>query len=155
MKELSSNRKLHIIPFFWGHVTLMDLRPFEQAYFNDLPDYVDRLKEYGTKKHCYTAMHEGKVVACWGAYPLWDGVAEAWLLTAYQFETIPITSTRTAIRYFNKIYSDMQLHRLQITVNCKDELAMRWAFALKMKKEGILHNYGPDKSDYAMFARTE
>lgn len=134
---------------------MMDLRPFEQAYFDSIPNYLERLKEYGTQEHCYTAIYKSDIVACWGVYPLWDGVCEAWLLTSYQFETIPITATRTAIRYFNKIYIDMQLHRLQITVNCNDPLAMRWAIALNMKHEGVLHRYGPDKSDYAMFARTE
>ena len=155
MQNLRSNRQLQIVPFFWAHVKLMDLRPFEQAYFDSIPNYLERLKEYGTQKHCYTAIYKSDIVACWGAYPLWDGVCEAWLLTSYQFETIPITATRTAIRYFNNIYIDMQLHRLQITVNCNDPLAMRWAIALNMKHEGVLHRYGPDKSDYAMFARTE
>ena len=154
MQNLSSNRQLQIVPFFWAHVKLMDLRPFEQAYFDSIPNYLERLKEYGTQKHCYTAIYKGDIVACWGAYPLWDGVCEAWLLTSYQFETIPITATRTAIRYFNNIYIDLKLHRLQIAVNCRNELAMRWASALKMKPEAVLHRYGPDESDYKMFART-
>lgn len=155
MTNLSTNRRLSICPFYWAHVNLMDLRPFEKEYFEHMPDYVERLKQFGTQKHCYTAIYGGKIVACWGAYVIWPGVAEAWLLTSYQLETIPITATRTAIRYFNNIYSDLQLHRLQITVNCRNELAMRWAIALQMKPEAILRCYGPDGSDYKMFARTE
>ncbi len=76
------------------------------------------------------------------------------MLTSYKVETNPVALTRGAIRYFNTIYSDMQLHRLQIVVDCRNNVAIRWARALKFAEEGTMRGYGPDGTDHIMFART-
>ena len=154
MPNITNNRAVTVVPFHWAHVKLMRLRPFEQEYFKNFPDYIDRVKAFGSHEHSYSALYQGEIACCWGAYPIWDGVAEGWLLTSYQVETSPITITRGALRYFNIIYSDMQLHRLQIVVDCRNTIAMRWARALKFAEEGVLRGYGPDGADHVMFART-
>ena len=151
---ITNHSSVSVVPFHWAHVRMMDLRPFEQMYFQQFPDYDVRLKLMGQHKHSYTALVRGEIACCWGAMPIWEGVAEAWLLTSYKVETNPIALTRGAIRYFNIIYSDMQLHRLQIVVDCRNTIAMRWARALKFTEEGTMRGYGPDGADHIMFART-
>ena len=145
----SNNSSVIFVPFHWAHPLHMDLRPFERAHFDDVPDYVERLKTF----EGYTAMHAGEMACCFGVNELWPGVAEAWMLTTNLVERNPISLTRGAIRYFNHIAIDKQLHRLQITVDTRNTLAIHWAKMLKFKTEGVMQYYGPNQNDYVMFAR--
>ena len=145
----SNNSSVIFIPFYWAHPLHMDLRPFERAHFDDVPDYIERLKTF----EGYTAMHAGEMVCCFGVNELWPGVCEAWMLTAYQIERTPISLTRGAIRYFNHIAIEKRLHRLQITVDTRNTLATHWAKVLKFKPEGVMRYYGPNQNDYVMYAR--
>lgn len=132
----------------------MDLREFERAYFKKMPDYGERLKVFAMQPHCYTVLLDGEMACCFGVSPLWDGVAEGWLLTSYLVERNPISLTRGAIRYFNHIAIELKLHRLQLVVEELNELAMHWAGALQFEQEGRLVGYGPDGATHVMFART-
>ena len=131
----------------------MDLRPFERDYFKNMPDYAERLKVFGAQPYCYTALYDGEMACCWGFSELWNGVAEGWLLTTPIVERNPISLTRGAIRVFNHVASEMKLHRLQLVVDERNELAIHWASALKFKQEGRLVGYGPDGSTHVMYAR--
>lgn len=149
----SSNNKVTIIPFHWTHPMHMDLRPFERDYFQLLPDYTDRLKMFASAPYSYTALYEGEMACCWGFTELWSGVAEGWLLTTPLVEINPISLTRGAIRVFNHVAIELKLHRLQLVVDERNDLAMHWANALKFKAEGRMMGYGPDGSNHVMFAR--
>ena len=149
----SSNKDVTIIPFHWAHPYHMDLRKFEREYFKMLPDYDDRLKMFASGPHSYTALYKGEMACCWGFTEMWSGVAEGWLLTTPLVEINPISLTRGAIRIFNHIAIEMKLHRLQLVVDERNDLAIRWANALKFKPEGCLVGYGPDGSNHVMYAR--
>ena len=149
----SSNSKVKFIPFHWAHPHHMDLRPFEREHFDLVPNYDEQLKWNAMQPHSYTALYEGKMACCFGFNQLWSGVAEGWLLTTYLVESNPISLTRGAFRVFNHVASELQLHRLQLVVDGRNELAIRWANALRFKEEGCLVGYGPDGSNHYMFAR--
>jgi hypothetical protein len=144
-----------IVPFTWHHVAAMDLRKDETVYMQTIDDYIARAKAYQDIGPCYTAIVEREGVAIsWGFIPYWTGVWEVWMLTSYLVERYPIALIRGAQRYFDQIESDLQAHRLQITVKSSNRPAVRFAEALKFKREGVLKAYGPDGSDYLMCART-
>jgi len=149
----SNNKNVSYIPFHWTHPLHMDLRPFELEYFELIPDYIDRLKVSAMQPHSTTALVNGKMACCWGFNQLWPGVAEGWLLTTYLIESTPISLTRGAIRTFKQIAIEMNLHRLQIVVDERNDLAMRWAARLSFEPEGRMVGYGPDGSTHVMFAR--
>lgn len=152
-KSIVKNENVRIVPFQWFHPHLMDLRPFERALMRDIPDYDYRLKVFEAGGDAVSAMVDGKIVCCWGAIKLWPGVAECWLLTGEQIVGYPVTLTRGARRYFDHLIEDQKLHRLQITVDTANDLAIRWANALSFRQEGVLRHYGVDKSDHIIFAR--
>lgn len=149
----SNNPSVRLVPFHWAHPLSMDLREHDKAHFRNMPDYIERLKAFQEMKTAYTAVCGKNMACCFGVTSLWVGVAEAWMLTTYHVERNPISLTRGAMRYFNQVAIDMQLHRLQITVDNSNVLALRWANALQFKQEGVLRGYGPNKSDHTMFAR--
>ena len=153
LKEIIQNDDIKIVPFEWQHPRMMDLREFELKTYVDLPDYEQHLRLFQSEPHSYTAILRGKVVASFGVHNMWPGAGEGWLLAGKQVNSYPITLTRMTRRYLDIAARDLLLRRLQITCNTKDELAVRWAIALKFDREGLLRKYGPDGSDYVMFSR--
>jgi len=143
------------VPFHWSHALAMNLRPFDRAHFDTIPDYRERLLAITQAGLSKTAVVDGDMVCSFGVVELWPGVAEAWMLTSYNVERFPISLTRGARRYFDHIYSDLKLHRLQIMVDCRNVIAIKWAKALKLTEEGTLRGYGPDGSDHLVFAKVE
>jgi len=151
--DLSTNRYVQIVPFHWAHPRVMDLRPFDREYYDAVPYYDEMLKSFQAAGDACTALYRGKIVACFGTNILWPGMGEAWLLTGKQINTLAVSLTRTTHRYFNQLATTKGLKRLQLTVNAENELAVRWADALKFTREGLLRNYGPTGADHIMFAR--
>lgn len=151
--DIITNRQVQIVPFHWGHPYAANLREFDRQAFEFVPNYQDMLKAFQAEGNALTALWRGRIVACWGYNKMWPGVAEAWLITSVEIVSLSVTLTRTTIRYFDKIAIEQQLKRLQITVNVENDLAMRWANALKFQPEGLLRKYGPSGSDHMMFAK--
>ena len=70
--------KHRVIPFHARHMHMANFRSFEQ----DLIDGYGRphIQDYGVEGLSFTGIRNGKIVVIWGLYPLWKGVAEAWML---------------------------------------------------------------------------
>ena len=60
---------------------------------------------------------------------------------------------KASLRFFNYAAKKLNIHRLQINVSRYNYLAYKWALACYFLEEGILKEYGPDKSDYFMMSR--
>jgi hypothetical protein len=150
---LCSNGGVSIVPFHWGHAYMADLRPIDRQYIDLIPNYKHHLQVAAAAGIACTAMLRGKIACCFGVNELWPGVGEGWMLTTDHVNTAPVSLTRGAYRYFNLIATELVLHRLQLTVNMDNDLAIRWADALQFAPEGLLRNYGPDGADYRMYAR--
>jgi hypothetical protein len=50
--DISTNYRVNMIPFHWGHVYMMDLRPFEEQYFEWFDDYNETLKHFASYGNC-------------------------------------------------------------------------------------------------------
>jgi hypothetical protein len=100
-----------------------------------------------------TALLHGRPVACFGAVDVWNGVAEMWLLIEDRGRSYGKTLTRAAIGYRDFIVIAKNLHRLQITVNCDDNRAVRWGQAIGFEIESTMKAYGPTGSDYYLMRR--
>ena len=145
--------RFQVVPFHWGHAYAMDLRSFDAAYFDDVPNFREMLRGYQSTGTARTLMVGNQVVCCFGYVMLWHRVAELWMLTGDQIASHPVAITRGAQRYINQVATKEGLIRLQATVNAQHDLALRWADALQFNREGLLRQYGADGSDYVMFAR--
>ena len=132
---------------------MMDLRQFERELMESVPDFNERLKWYSDTELACSAISGGQMLCCWGIIQIWPGLAEGWLLTSNQIEGYAVSLTRGARRYFKQVATELKLNRLQITVNSRNIVAIRWADALGFEREGRLRNYGPSGDDYFMYAR--
>ena len=113
------------VKFHWAHPLNVKLRFHTQNYFDNIPNYIDVLKLYTAEPWAHTAMHRGEMAAFFGVCKLWPGVAEAWMLTTPVVEGHGVKMLRGAMRYFDLAMREMNLHRMQITVNVNDRVAIR------------------------------
>ena len=92
-------------------------------------------------------------VAVFGFVPIWQGVAESWLLVDDIARTKPVAMTKYGLWAHDISKISMGLHRQQITVRITDKRAYKWALALGFTQEAVMRAYGPDGSDYYLMAR--
>lgn len=99
----------------------------------------------------------GRALACCGILKLKPGVGELWSRFSV---ALPVEKpSRLWVEAFRLIDLEIDrqmagtFHRLQIAIPIDFEPGLRFARRLKFQQEGILRQYGVDRSDYAAFGR--
>ena len=142
-----------IIPFENKHAEYILSQNLNSKFLELRPEhkkYAYFLKQFGMS---FTGIVNNIPIAAGGVFPLWDGVAEGWVLGTDQMHKYPITIARV-IKHRTEIMCKNNLFkRLQTSVKADCEIAIRFAKWLDFKPEGLMKHYGPDGSDYYRFAR--
>jgi hypothetical protein len=112
--------------------------------------YAYYLKEIGMS---FTGMLDNKPIAAGGVFPLWDGVAEGWVLATKKINAYPITFSKVIKLRTEMMLKNNNFKRLQTSVKADCAVAIRFAKFLGLKEEGLMKNYGPDGADFYRFAR--
>jgi hypothetical protein len=116
-----------------------------------LQDMVDGQASIG---EAVTVLTHGKPTAIFGIVPIWDGLAEIWLIPDESLRIYPLFMTKAARTFIDICMISKCLHRLQITVRCDHRQAVGWARTIGFTQEGTLSKYGPDQSDFFMMSMT-
>jgi len=140
-----------IVPFHPRHIQMANLRKFEQ----ELVDGYGRphISDYGVEGLSFTGIYKSKVYVIWGLYPLWKGVAEAWMLPTHDLEDRKLIFHRASLRFFDYATEKLKLHRLQTYVCSTNVRAIKWMEMCYFNREGLLQKYGPDIKDYYIYGR--
>ena len=101
-----------------------------------------------------TVLAHGKPIGVFGIVPMWDGLAEIWLIPDEDLRKYPIFMTKAARTFIDICAISKRLHRMQITVRCDHRQAVGWAKTIGFKTEGLMAKYGPDQSDFYMMSVT-
>ena len=101
----------------------------------------------------FTGIVNNKPIAAGGVFPLWDGVAEGWVLATKEINNYPITFARVMKQRTDMMIKNNLIKRLQTSVKADCDIAIRFAKWLGLKEEGLMKGYGPDGSDYLRYAR--
>ena len=141
------------VNFSLAHVYLLDLAPWQRANMEAHPDYMGMLKGYAASGPAITALSDGKPVLSFGIVPFWPGVAEAWMLRGDDVSRHGRAVAYGARLFFDEIGSICQLWRCQIGVQTSNDRATKFAGFLKFKIEGLMEQFGPEKSDFYLMAR--
>lgn len=142
-----------LVEYHPAFVQMMDIRPADQVFFKHIDNFAQVLDGYSHLGHSFVAVHKGKPLAIFGVIKLWEGVAEAWLLTDNKLHTIAHPFHRVTKLMFDIFMSELNLFRLQVTVHSSNLQAIKWIETLYFKKEGRLRCYGPDKKDFYIYSR--
>ena len=135
------------VPFVKYHAKQMTLQQSDVLAFGDTINIADRLAEQAAAGIAVTVLKNKHPIAIWGSYQLWNGVEEAWLITEEVTRSYAVSLCKVAKLYFSLRFQEASLHRLQITVRCEDNRAVRWAKWLGFQVEGTMRGYYPDQSD--------
>jgi hypothetical protein len=88
---------------------------------------------------------------------VWKGVCPGVMqVSAFISEIVkehPFTLHKTAKHLIGYAFAEFGIQRMQMSVRCGFNEGWDWARSLGFQCEGIMRQYGPNKSDYWLFAR--
>ena len=96
----------------------------------------------------------GQPVAVMGHSPLRPGVSTAFAFSTAAFPRVALSLTRYALRVMRPDLIAGGCHRLECQSRIDHVSAHRWLEAMGFQREGILHKFGSDGSDYLMYGAT-
>lgn len=144
----------------------IELRPYKAVDALDILE--NQPKQPGLTKEVYvlewakvkedrgpaiTVLAEEKVIGCGGLEMLWPGVGEGWCLFVNNIDRYGLSVGKAIKRCFMDMTSQAQLHRCQAILRVDYAAGIKMATWLDFKREGILRQYFPDKTDAYMYAR--
>ena len=101
----------------------------------------------------YTLLCDNQPILGGGIYPLWDGVAEGWVISSKRVFDYKIKSAASVKKRLDLLCTNNKIWRLQTSVKEDFKTGIRFAEWLGLKKEGLMTMYGPDKTNYYRMAK--
>lgn len=144
---------LEVVRFAPEHAEAMALRAPDAAWVDNLGAPVAAQARLLACGPSVSLLRGGEVVACGGCMILWRDVAEAWMRTSPLVEVYPLALVRVVRRFLAGVWEDLRLRRMQCVVRADYARALKFASLAGMRREALLHRYGPDGADYIMCAR--
>ena len=142
-----------IVPYHPALLQMMDLREPDRVFFDHIPQFEQVIAAYDKMGPAYVGCHKGKPIIIVGCIKLWPGVCELWMLTDTAITSVVRPFWTATTRLVDILIDELSIVRVQCTVSTRNPPAIRFIKALKFSEEGRLMAYGPDGTDYFMFAR--
>ena len=101
----------------------------------------------------FTLLHNNNPVCSGGIVPLWNGVAEGWVISSKRIYKERIRASRLIRKRTDLLCAANKIWRLQTAVKSNFKTGLRFAEFLGFKNEGLMKAFGPDKTDYYRMAR--
>lgn len=145
--------QISLVPFNPAHALNMKVEDPGSISMRQNLEFFDIMATQAATGHAITALLHGQPAACFGSVHVWKGVEEMWCLMEERARRYRLSMTKIAIAYRDFRVISGNLHRLQLTVKCDDQRALRWAAAIGFTLEGQMKRYGPDGSDFYLMSR--
>lgn len=145
-----------IVPFEPWHIKAMKGREFENSLISLYKDNLDYLLyNYANFGIAYTGIVDDKIIGSGGVLKLWDGVGEAWVFSSIYFEENKRQVYTQVKKFLQLIIDNADYHRIQASIKCDYDVAVRFIEKLGFEREGLMKKYGMDKSDYYRYSRVK
>ena len=136
-----------IVPFKAEHLAALALQPAQAMALSEFdPSYGPALEQAGG---AYTALIDGKPVACAGIVEQWKGRGLAWALLSLESGQHFIRVTRAVRRALDL----SPLRRVEAHVDVNFAAAVRWAEMLGFKAESVMESFTPEGNAAFMYVR--
>jgi len=114
-------------------------------------EYLDAASEQGLG---YAVLDNGKPIVCFGLSEIWPHVAECWLIPDVDMiKKWRLKFHKGSLNFMIKTAKNLNLHRIHVTVDKDNPVALKWIRRMKFEPEGILKKYSYDKRDMVMYSR--
>lgn len=136
-----------IVPFESQHLEQINLQD-SQAYFGSMiePDWGPSLMQAGP---CFSAIHDGAVLASSGVIKHWENRATAWALLSKDATPHFVRIHRAVSRFLD--LTDFK--RVEAFVDADFEEGHRWIQMLGFEREGYMRSFSPNGNDAILYAR--
>ena len=145
--------KYKIIPYDRSHTDeILTFGMNDKLLENDASSEEGRI-DYGIPGLSFTLWADNNIVLCGGITPMWDGVAEGWVIASKRIYDHKIKSVSAIKKRLDLLCTNNKIWRLQTSVKENFKVGIRFAEWLGLKKEGLMLMYGPDKTNYYRMAK--
>jgi hypothetical protein len=148
------NKKIKLIDFHPAHMDLMDIRELElkDVCIGDYKEKFTTLSKLGVSG---TAVYDGEILCVIGAFDMWQGVCEVWVLPSKAIEKHKLIFARLIKQQLEALVEVGNYHRIQVTA-LNDEFHnkfFRW-LGFNLETEKGMKNFTKSKNNYNMWSKT-
>ena len=101
----------------------------------------------------FTLLVDDNPILAGGIVPLWNGVAEGWVMASKEVNDYKIKSASAVKKRLDLLCNNNNIYRLQTAVKAEFKTGVRFAEWLGLKNEGLMTMYGPDQTNYYRMAK--
>ena len=101
----------------------------------------------------FTLLADNKPILSGGIIPLWNGVAEGWVMASKEANNYKVKSASAVKKRLDLLCNNNNIYRLQTAVKEEFKTGVRFAEWLGLRKEGLMTMYGPDQTNYYRMAK--
>ena len=101
----------------------------------------------------YTLLADNNIILAGGIIPIWDGVAEGWVMSSKRVFDHKIRAASAVKKRLDYLCINNKIFRLQTAVKEEFLIGVRFAEWLGLQKEGLMKYYGLDQTNYWRMAK--
>ena len=148
------DERTSVIPFNSFLLNTMQLGPSDKAMLKNIPGYKEYLDAASDAGYGYCVVDRGRPIVCFGIALQWPHVAECWLIPDTQrIKQWRHRFHKGSLKFFEEVASRLDLHRIHVTVDVDNIVALKWITRMKFKKEAVLQKYSYNEKDMVMYSR--
>lgn len=138
---------MEIVPLKASHIFDLRLQAAQAMFYEKFSaGYARALEEAGNG---YTALVDGRPIACAGLVEQWEGRALAWALIAQDAGPYFVRVTRGVRRALDMAH----WRRVEAHVDARFAAGIRWAEMLGFRAESVMEKFTPEGNDAFMYVR--
>ena len=145
--------KFEIVPYKQDHGKKMIAFGLNDKLMDYDATFEENRIDFALAGLSFTLLHDNIPLCSGGIIPLWNGVAEGWVISSKRIFKNRIRASRLIKKRTDILCAANKIWRLQTSVKANFTTGMRFAEFLGFKNEGLMRGYGPDKSDYYLMAK--
>ena len=101
----------------------------------------------------YTLLVDNNIILAGGIIPIWNGVAEGWVMSSKRVFNHKIRAASAVKKRLDYLCINNNIRRLQTAVKEEFLIGVRFAEWLGLQKEGLMKYYGLDQTNYWRMAK--
>jgi len=144
---------LYIVPYTKSHGTYILSQQMNHILMDKDAEFDGETMELEQQGLAFTGLVNDEPIFAAGMKPLWKGVAEGWVLATAKVWKHPLLVAKAIKKDFARVAKEHGLWRVQTAVRSNFAQGLRFAKWLGLEDEGIMKQYGFDKTDHNRYAR--
>jgi len=148
-----TDKILHIVPYQKGHGAFILSQQMNHVLMDKDAEFDGDAMNLEEQGLAFTGIVNNEPIFAAGMKPIWKGVAEGWVLATSKVWNHPLLVAKAIKKDFARIAKEHGLWRVQTAVRSNFKQGLRFATWLGLEDEGVMKQYGFDRTDHNRYAR--